>query len=431
MPQPRTTLAVLLTGVFILGANTTLAAVALPAIATDLHLTGSTQMWIVNAHLIAFTAVLPAAGRLGDHRSPKRLLTTGLALFTLTATAAALAPGGTWLITARVLQGAAAALATPQALTILARTHPAARRGRAFGVWGAVAGLAVAAGPSLGGAAIGAAGWRAAFAGLAATAALAALLGALLLPATPPPPVTPRAKGVARMLLRTPGFVLMAAVSAALSTAVAAMVLLTTGHLQAADGLSPATAGALVAIGPAVSVPFAPLSGRLTDRRGPLPPLLAGLALMIAGLAGLATGLGSTPMTIASIAVFGVGMGVVFAPPGTLAFALVPAGAAGAAGGALTTLRTLGSTLGAVTVSTLLTRTLPGGVLAADPEHTPAISAAVRAAFAVPLAALVLAGLACLLIRRRLDGVPDHPGSSHVFARPSAPPVSASRQSPR
>jgi MFS family permease len=106
-------------------------------------------------------------GRLGDLYGRRRLFIIGLVLFTLTSAACGLAPSAGFLVTARVLQGAAGAMMTPQVLAILSTVYAGTRRGRAFAAYGLAMGIAGVLGQLLGGALIqadiGGSGWRSIF----------------------------------------------------------------------------------------------------------------------------------------------------------------------------------------------------------------------------------------------------------------------------
>src|SRR5207247_11245095 len=100
------------------------------------------------------------AGRLRGLVGPRIMVTSGIAGFTAASAACGLAPSPGWLIAFRAVQGLGAAMLMPQTLTIITNTFPAERRGAAFGVWGAVAGVATIAGPTLGGLLVTALDWR-------------------------------------------------------------------------------------------------------------------------------------------------------------------------------------------------------------------------------------------------------------------------------
>src|ERR1700710_1860878 len=127
---------------------------ALPVIRTDLHSGLSGLEWTVNAYTLTFAVLLLTGAALGDRFGRRRLFLGGLALFTVASAAAALAASSEWLIAARALQGAGAAVVVPLTLTLLSAAVPAERRGKELRIWGGVAGPAVAAGPLVGGAVV-------------------------------------------------------------------------------------------------------------------------------------------------------------------------------------------------------------------------------------------------------------------------------------
>src|SRR5499433_1309480 len=125
---------------------------ALPSIHHDLGGGISTLQWTVSAYTIAFGAGILTAAALGDRLGRRRVYVAGLALFTAASAACALAPNGTALITFRAFQGMGAAIIMPLSLTLLTSAFPLERRGAVVGIMGGVTGLAVAAGPLVGGA---------------------------------------------------------------------------------------------------------------------------------------------------------------------------------------------------------------------------------------------------------------------------------------
>jgi EmrB/QacA subfamily drug resistance transporter len=125
---------------------------ALPRMQLDLHVGLPALQWTVNAYGIAFAAGIITAAALGDRLGRRRVFTTGVALFTLASAACALAPTVSMLIAARAVQGLGGAAVLPLSLTILTAAYPAERRGAIIGIYGGLAGLAVAVGPLIGGA---------------------------------------------------------------------------------------------------------------------------------------------------------------------------------------------------------------------------------------------------------------------------------------
>ena len=127
-------------------------ATALSTIRRDLGASVEQLEWTVNAYTLSFAVLLMTAAALGDRFGRRRLFAAGLGLFAAASAACALAPGVGWLIAARAVQGAGAALVMPLALALLNAAFPPQRRGWAMGIFGGVAGLAALVGPVLGGA---------------------------------------------------------------------------------------------------------------------------------------------------------------------------------------------------------------------------------------------------------------------------------------
>ncbi|MCW2502193.1 MAG: major facilitator transporter, partial [Actinomycetia bacterium] len=124
---------------------------ALPSIRADFGGSLSDLEWTVNAYTLTFAVLMMFGAALGDRFGRRRFFLAGLALFTAASAAAALAPGVGALIAARAVQGVGAAVLLPLTLTLLTAAVPVERRGMAYGIWGAVTGLAVASGPLIGG----------------------------------------------------------------------------------------------------------------------------------------------------------------------------------------------------------------------------------------------------------------------------------------
>jgi EmrB/QacA subfamily drug resistance transporter len=125
---------------------------ALSAIRLDLHASIEELEWTVNAYALSFAVLLMSAAALGDRFGRRRWFVAGIGLFTAASAACALAPGVGWLIVARAVQGAGAALVMPLALALLSAAFPPERRAAALGLFSGVTGLAVLGGPVVGGA---------------------------------------------------------------------------------------------------------------------------------------------------------------------------------------------------------------------------------------------------------------------------------------
>jgi EmrB/QacA subfamily drug resistance transporter len=132
---------------------------ALPVIRTELSATLADLEWTVNAYTLAFACLLLTGAALGDRFGRRRMYATGLVIFSAASAVAAAATTVEVLIAGRILLGVGAALSLPVSLTLLSDAFPPHRRGMAMGVWGSVSGLAVAAGPVVGGLITQAASW--------------------------------------------------------------------------------------------------------------------------------------------------------------------------------------------------------------------------------------------------------------------------------
>jgi EmrB/QacA subfamily drug resistance transporter len=124
---------------------------ALPRMQQDLHVGLGSLQWTLTAYNIAFAAGIITAAAVGDRFGRRRILNLGLAVFTLASAACAVAPNASELIAARTVQGLAGAIVLPLSLTILTTAFPAERRAMIIGIYGGLAGLAVAFGPILAG----------------------------------------------------------------------------------------------------------------------------------------------------------------------------------------------------------------------------------------------------------------------------------------
>jgi EmrB/QacA subfamily drug resistance transporter len=155
-------------GLFMALLDATIVTIALPTIQSSLQTDLSTVSWVLNAYNLGFAVLLVTIGRFADQHGRKRFFLLGMALFSLGSLACATAqwfgnitgtPAISWLIAARALQAIGAAGLTPISLAIITAIFPPQTRGAAIGLWGALAGLAAAAGPVLGGLLVQHFGW--------------------------------------------------------------------------------------------------------------------------------------------------------------------------------------------------------------------------------------------------------------------------------
>jgi len=149
--NPWTVLISIMLGFFMSLLDATITNIALTTIQTSLKADLTTVSWVINAYLIAFAGLLIAMGRFADQFGRKRVFMIGMVIFSLGSLLCAIAPTIQFLISFRVLQGVGAAALNSVSLAIITEVFPPQKRGAAVGIWGALAGLAAAVGPVLGG----------------------------------------------------------------------------------------------------------------------------------------------------------------------------------------------------------------------------------------------------------------------------------------
>jgi EmrB/QacA subfamily drug resistance transporter len=170
------------TAYFMVALDAVVVITALPRMQRDLHASLGSLQWTLNAYGIAFAAGIITAAALGDRLGRRKVFTIGLGLFTLASVACAVAPNASELIAARTVQGLGGAVVLPLSLTILTTAFPAERRGMIVGIYGGLAGLAVAMGPIVGGAVTQGIDWHWIFWINVPIGVIAVLLGVRLLP---------------------------------------------------------------------------------------------------------------------------------------------------------------------------------------------------------------------------------------------------------
>lgn len=150
-PNRWKALAICLVGGAMVLLDVSIVNVALRSINQGLHASGDAIQWVLSGYSLTFGLLLVPAGRLGDARGRRRLFVVGLIAFTLTSVLCGAALNPTWLVTARLAQGLAAGLLTPQISALIQQLFRGAERGKAFGLFGGVVGLSTALGPVIGG----------------------------------------------------------------------------------------------------------------------------------------------------------------------------------------------------------------------------------------------------------------------------------------
>ncbi|MEU3610883.1 DHA2 family efflux MFS transporter permease subunit [Streptomyces sp. NPDC006872] len=420
---------------------------ALPSIREDLGGGLGDLEWTVSAYTLTFAVLLMFGAALGDRFGRRRMFLVGLTVFTVASAAAAMAPGIDSLIAARAVQGVGAAVMMPLTLTLLTAAVPAAKRGMAYGIWGAVNGLAVASGPLIGGSLTEHVSWHWIFwlnvpLGLAllplARLRLAESYGAgspLDIPGTllasgglfglvyglvrgpadgwtSPLVLTGliaggvllvafvlhglRAKNpmLPMRLFRSRAFAGINAASLLMFLGMFGSIFLLSQYMQGVLGYSPTEAGLRMLPWTGMPMLVAPIAGILSDRIGGRPVVAAGLFLQAAGLgwmAAVATVDASYAVQLPGLIVSGIGMALYFAPAANLVMSSVRPQEQGIASGANNALREVGGALGVAVMASIFSA--QGGY-----ESGQAFVDGLRPALVTGSAVVALAGIAALLI---------------------------------
>jgi EmrB/QacA subfamily drug resistance transporter len=161
--QGRWVVAAMVLGASVAGIDSTVVAVALPAIGQSLHASFQALQWTVTSYTLTLASLILLAGSLSDRWGRRRVFLAGLGWFTLASVLCAAAPSTGWLIAARAVQGIGGALMTPASLAIIEATFQPADRTRAIGTWAGFSGVSAAIAPFVGGWLLEAGSWRAIF----------------------------------------------------------------------------------------------------------------------------------------------------------------------------------------------------------------------------------------------------------------------------
>jgi EmrB/QacA subfamily drug resistance transporter len=160
-PAQAVALATLCVVLFLTFLDNTIVSVGLASVQSSLHAGVTSLQWVVNGYALTFAAFMLAAGTLGDILGRKKIMLAGIAVFCAGSVIAALARNVDMLIAGRVVMGLGAAASEPGTLSIIRHVYPDRHtRADAIGVWAAIAGLALALGPVIGGAMVGLNSWR-------------------------------------------------------------------------------------------------------------------------------------------------------------------------------------------------------------------------------------------------------------------------------
>jgi EmrB/QacA subfamily drug resistance transporter len=403
---------------FMIGLDDTIVSMALPTIARGFNASVSGLQWIFDSYTVVLASLLILGGSTADRFGRRRVFQVGLTVFTASSALCSLAPGLGWLIAFRVLQAVGGSMLTPVAVSMISSFYTrAAQRARAISIWAGMFGLGMALGPSVGGALVSVAGWPGVF-----WVNVPVGLGAIALTARFVPesrvPVPRRLDPVAHALVVVSlGSLVYAIIEGAYTHwqatttraefAVAALTLAALAawefrrpdplidlryfrnrsftaavliavfafadmggflfligiYLQDARGSSAIHAG-LDMLPTAAAMAVCPsLAAWVTAKVGSArPPLLLGGAALMLGTYAMSRFTGTTPDTYlwTTLALFGIGMGMLNGQITVAAVSGMPPSHAGLASGIASASRQVGQTLGIAITGSLLT-TAAGG----------------------------------------------------------------------
>jgi len=405
------------TSLFIVGMDSTIVNVALPAIGRDLHATVSGLQWVVDAYVVVLGSLLMVSGSTADRLGRRRTFQVGLLLFTVGSLLCSLAPTLEWLVIFRMLQAIGGSMLNPVAMSIIRNIfHDPRERAQAIGIWGATIGISIAMGPVIGGALVQSVGWRAVFWVNIPIGLLAIALTAKIVPESRA--AHPRRTDAVGQLLvivvmgsltyaiiegpqsgwlsaeivglfgvsaialgalvwyeprrreplielrffRSVPFSGASLIAVSSFAAFSGFLFINTLYLQDARGLSALDAGLYTLPMAAMTVVMSPVSGWLVGRFGTRPSLIVAGATLTAGgamLTGLTT---TTPFAwlLASYFIFGTGLGLVNPPITNTAISGMPPAQAGVAAAIASTSRQVGQSLGVAVVGVAATSSIHG-----------------------------------------------------------------------
>jgi EmrB/QacA subfamily drug resistance transporter len=402
-------LAICCTSLLIVSLDNTVLNVALPSMQRDLNASLAGLQWTIDAYTLVLAALLMLAGSTADRIGRRRVFMAGLVVFTVGSVLCSLAPNLESLVVFRMVQAVGGSMLNPVAMSIITNTFTDPReRARAIGVWGAVVGISMAAGPIIGGVLVDWGGWRSIFwinlpVGLAALlltwryvpesrapkarrpdpvgqllviALLGSLTYAIIEAPTAPVAGTLALGGVCLAALlgllryeprrdeplidlrffRSAPFSGATMIAVSAFAALGGFLFLSTLYLQNVRGLDALHAGLWMLPMALLCFVCAPVAGRLVGSRGPrLPLLVAGVAMTASGVlfAAFEAETGNVTLVIGYV-LFGLGFGFVNAPITNTAVSGMPRAQAGVAAAVASTSRQIGQTLGVAVIGAVL-----------------------------------------------------------------------------
>lgn len=447
-PRRGLVAAIVCAGVVLVNVDLFIVNVAVPAMGRSWPDAGLADLsWVLNGYAVVFAALLVPAGRLADRNGHRSVFLQGTILFTVASALCAAAPGVGWLVGARLVQAAGAALLMPSSLGLLLMSFPPEKRAAIVRVWTAIAGVAAAIGPVAGGLLV-EAGWRWVFLVNVPVGVLAVVLGRRILPAGPPPaergplpdlfgsalftvgigslalglvkaedwgwssPRTLGAWGVSALLagwfarrtvrhprpvveptlLRIRAFSVAGVAAVLFGIAFAGMLLGITLWCEQAWGWSALRTGLAFAPGPLLVPPTSILAGKWAARTGPAVLAAVGGTVFAAGTLWWAVALDTSYAAgmLPGMLLTGVGVGLMLPTLVAAATTAVPPAHVATASGVITMVRQLGAVLGVSLVVVLL-----GTSTGSDAE-----AAFDRVWYVLTAAALTAAGVSLFLTSR-------------------------------
>jgi len=415
--HPMAALGVLVLGLFMTLLDLTIVNIAIPSILDGLHASLDQVLWVLNAYSLLYAVLLITSARLGDIYGPRNLFAVGVVIFTAASAFSGLAQDPTQLILSRALQGLGAAVLAPQGLPLMMSLFPAEKRGGVFAIYGVIAGVAVVAGPTVGGYLVTHLGWRSIFTVNIPIGVITFALAMLLIPDLRPGRrhrldllgvalatagllgvifgliegqrydwgvvrgfvTIPEIIGAGIVLLalflyyqarrqdREPllpfevfkdrNFTLMTLVMAAMGFAILGIYLPLTIYMQSVLGLSAIDAGLTLAIQPAAMFFSSGLASSLVQK-------VNGKYLLVPGLLALAAGTGYIDWAAQAnsgrwdftpgLIASGLGMGCIWTPVFSIATRDLPVRLGGVASGVINTIQELGGVLASAVIGAFL-----------------------------------------------------------------------------
>jgi len=453
-------MAVIMTGVLMTAVDTTIVVLALPEIQRGLHVALSAVVWVIISFLLVITLLATQVGRLGDMFGRVRMYEMGFAVFVLGSLACALAWNEASIISFRILQGIGGAFVMANSGAVIADLYPRERRGRAYGFTSVGWTIGAVIGIVLGGLIVTYISWRWIFwinvpVGVAALAVavrvlrertgrsrrrldlpgmislglgLFGVLWAMTRLATTAFDATVAGyligglaligvfvlieRRVAEPMLplsifRVPTMTASLLASLFQGLASFAVLFLVIMYLQGPRGLSPIHASLLLVPGYVLGSVAGPYAGRLADRRGPVLPATAGLAIQVAGLAiyaqlTMTTGLW---VVVAAAVINGVGASFFFPANSSAVMKAAPPEAFGISSGMLRTFANVGMVFSFAVAILIASRSISRGLAFAIFVGSTSLHGALAAAFTSGLHAAFYASMGFMALAAALSAL--------------------------